>query len=779
MRRKSIERTVQSNVRLLSATGAVSVAAALAPLFLPASSAFGQAGVETSIDPSTQAPAVAPASAAGTSPQLVGKIEPIYIEAKNSGATWIHLRNPTPAELRVLLTADGFRTSDGGAALEAKLGFAGGGQTSDSPALELTLPPSATVPVQLSVTRYFLAGEASSTLYVNDRAYPLHAEFYDVPLRVTPQKSNSGVPDLSLARGEPDVVVLKNDDPVTYPIAWRLAVRGYEETVGGSVLVAPNSQVELRVTPRTSWFRHWFVGLFKDEALTGQLSLSLVSEVDSAVLGEQSRALPSRSFPLQIKLAYGIWQNLLGNLLIFAVLALGACLSMVINLWIPNYQRRAELLGALQDMAKEIRKLFQNTDSRLRVGLRVERLWLTEQIRTLRVPSLSATDQLKKYQSAAAVLRRRVDMASQLEETRRELLVFQSANSGAPPSVLDAVASGLMSARKLLNKNIPTDDEFTAAKAAIESSQKRLAQIQQEDPALAKRLAISFEALSKWFAEIERTDPWQVIKGSVSELVEVLSNKDFKDPAKLRPDHYHLLDSSIQKLELLKQFLSLAQHFEPRDDVGAKVVAACRPRLVDALRKGDWHALARARSIVGQVRERVTSSDIEQALSAGEFRVECEPAAARANEPVRLHVRFANADYDDSAARDEFTCEWDFGPKVGAEQGWEIAHYFRVQAEATPTVTFRDLEGKAIPVKDMSGHHRLQIPISAEPKTFSDQTKAETLRLVLTMSIASVGLIAGARDQFMKLDLFFGLVSVLMVGFTANTIKELFTKSSA
>ena len=217
-------------------------------------------------------------------------------------------------------------------------------------------------------------------------------------------------------------------------------------------------------------------------------------------------------------------------------------------------------------------------------------------------------------------------------------------------------------------------------------------------------------------------------------------------------------------------------HCEHGDQVGAKIAEACKPRLVEALRKGDWHALVRARCYVAQVRERVTSSNIEKALRAGDFRIECEPAVVRANEPARLRVRFTNAEYDDSAARDEFTCEWSFGPGVGTEQGWEIVHYFRLAAEAKPSVTFHDLLGKPIQV---DGAQRRPIPFITESKRFSDQTKAETLRLALTMTIATVGLIGGARDQFMKLDLFFGLVSVLMVGFTANTIKALFAKSSS
>ena len=450
------------------------------------------------------------ASATEKSVLIVGSIEPIYIDAKNNGATWILLRNAAGSDVKALLTADGFRTSDGRVALEAKLSFTGTGKTSDSPSLELTVPAGATVPVQLSVSRYFVVGNATSTLHVNGRAYPVSAEFYDVPLRVTPLKADGTALELSLVRDEPDSLILKNDDPVAYSIAWRLTARGYDEPVAGDVLVAPNSQVELRVIPPASWFRHWFSGLFKDEALSGQMSLQVAVDTGSTQISGRSRALPSRSFPTPVKLSYGAWRNGLGNMLIFAVLALGACLSMVLNLWIPNYQRRADLLESLQDMAKEIRKLLQDVDSRLRVGLRVERLWLTEQTRTLRIPSLSATEQLKKYQTIAAVLRRRVDMANQLEETRRQLLVLQSANTGAPPSVLDAVASALATARNILSKSVPADDEFAAAKAAFGGAKKLLAQIHDEDQALAKRLTAtrrSSLAMRTWYACAQPCSP--------------------------------------------------------------------------------------------------------------------------------------------------------------------------------------------------------------------------------------------------------------------------------
>jgi hypothetical protein len=43
-------------------------------------------------------------------------------------------------------------------------------------------------------------------------------------------------------------------------------------------------------------------------------------------------------------------------------------------------------------------------------------------------------------------------------------------------------------------------------------------------------------------------------------------------------------------------------------------------------------------------------------------------------------------------------------------------------------------------------------------------------------AIAGPRLIVGAREQFMKLDVHFGLLTVLLLGFSADTIKNLFSK---
>ena len=48
----------------------------------------------------------------------------------------------------------------------------------------------------------------------------------------------------------------------------------------------------------------------------------------------------------------------------------------------------------------------------------------------------------------------------------------------------------------------------------------------------------------------------------------------------------------------------------------------------------------------------------------------------------------------------------------------------------------------------------------------------------MALVIAVIGLFAGAREQLMKLDVFSGLIGVFLIGFGADTVKNLITKQS-
>jgi hypothetical protein len=52
----------------------------------------------------------------------------------------------------------------------------------------------------------------------------------------------------------------------------------------------------------------------------------------------------------------------------------------------------------------------------------------------------------------------------------------------------------------------------------------------------------------------------------------------------------------------------------------------------------------------------------------------------------------------------------------------------------------------------------------------------EIMWLLLTLFLALIGMIAGAKDQVLKLDLVPALIAIFLVGFGADQIKNLLTK---
>jgi hypothetical protein len=60
---------------------------------------------------------------------------------------------------------------------------------------------------------------------------------------------------------------------------------------------------------------------------------------------------------------------------------------------------------------------------------------------------------------------------------------------------------------------------------------------------------------------------------------------------------------------------------------------------------------------------------------------------------------------------------------------------------------------------------------------FGDRARTELLKLIAALFIAVFALVAGAREQLMKLDILPGLIAVFLVGFGADTIKNLLTKN--
>jgi hypothetical protein len=221
--------------------------------------------------------------------------------------------------------------------------------------------------------------------------------------------------------------------------------------------------------------------------------------------------------------------------------------------------------------------------------------------------------------------------------------------------------------------------------------------------------------------------------------------------------------------------------------------------LAGYLQLGSLEALDSARLLLREMKDDIYPERIRQALDAGEAFIQMDPAVAYSNSPLTFRLSFRNRGVDQASAREEWTCNWNFGDGLTAT-GWEVSHYYdlhRLQerAAASPqgskpqapgppmvVVTFQDENGHDVVKggsKDLIAV-TLEVPVSRSvvPKSW-ERTWTEGLKLSAALLIAVFGLVAGAGDQIAKLDLLPALAAIFLLGFGADTIKNVFSAKPA
>jgi hypothetical protein len=206
---------------------------------------------------------------------------------------------------------------------------------------------------------------------------------------------------------------------------------------------------------------------------------------------------------------------------------------------------------------------------------------------------------------------------------------------------------------------------------------------------------------------------------------------------------------------------------------------------------------------MGQLRDGIFSTDIEDEINANNVRIDLDPKEVRQFQSCELRLEFLKAALNSAHARDEWTCRWSFShpdePPL-SEEGWVVTHYFqradtyRLQITLTHKITAKVL---SIPSADSSSEikvfpeERRRLPrvlqelarcswSGAKKEWHKSRTGAgrmlDFLRLVMALVIALIGLMAGAKEQLLKLDLVPALMAIFLVGFGADQIKNLLTQ---
>jgi hypothetical protein len=711
----------------------------------------------------------------------------------------LQLKNTTGKAVTIALSARDFESLTTGDKLGTTIRFS----TPDGPERktvyvydeeEERLPPDEILSVRVHVSGLWEAGESESELLNNGvRIATLTALFYRPPFSVKPLFKNPEQPELSFEAGKSSTLLLKNDDPMTYQLHWELIVEGIPSTGDSPVTVGPNStSPPITIAPPDGWFTSCVSGLFKEDIRNGFLTLGFQPPGSTG-----SPNWPTKTISVKVRLSYFSEnvRELFGFSIILMVLSLGAICSLLLSIWVPNQRQRMDLKEQLEKLGDNIR--LSKIDPGLKLSMRVDRKQILTRLysRWVFIPDISTV--FTECRQSIATLKKRFELAKRVAGTYKDVESHYYAR--VPFSLIEEVEKKLQRAIAELSKKIePNEPCLEKAQLFITEASSQMEKFNNPDEEFARKLVDLMANLSINMHEAKSDT---VLKEGYAkfkiELKEVFAFEEEmteimkKGLPGITPEKYWWIDMKISKFHIILHYLHHSKNF-----AGARLdkLEKHGKELVKLLGKRDLHSLRSAWLLEKQMEAGVYTKDLEDAIERKEIFVEMNPGIATADRPVQLTARFKDEKLDRCVSRDKLKCIWEFDHNVSDEEGWEITHYFpnpkkgweithyfpnpkSGEHKYKVRVWFKNVDGQEIKSDGEKVVIEENVPVKTEKVIESkDRLKVEVVRFAIVLFATLLGLVAGAREQILKLDFIPGLIAVFLIGFGADTVKNILTQ---
>jgi hypothetical protein len=588
---------------------------------------------------------------------------------------------------------------------------------------------------------------------------------------------------------------------------------------GGALIVPSGGQLEVSLSPPKLWFGSSFVGLFKDDVADGRLTVELVDPKCSVV------PAISKTFKVKTHLATsaGLAHEGWADFWIFIFLAAGGIFSLGLNAFLPNEMRRLKIKQQLSQLGARISSLSYDLASRLRVLAGLEQRLITYSLRDVAWFSSDFAGQMQSIEQAVTRLGNRLQLLDGLGTTRTN---FKSKCSEVlPPRTIFALEETFGKIVEIAEEANPSDENLQSAQALIKSVQDQLDLGVQGDAEFVKSLAAEVTKFKADFDEAKGPvgsketckHMREAFPGPFARLKSTDESTITSTPTPPASDLIDL-DSTLFELELIRGYVELVEGLAPADDLRKKITDQ-EVNLLNYLKRRSYETRYAARLLLRQMEEGYFRSDIEKAINDSKFTIKTDRGTIRPYDPCEFKLQFCSAILDSAPARQEWTCRWTFtihdkkliidDPKL-VEEGWAVTHYFQEGADYELRITLsHNVDGEQIQVPQVEIFPDGKIHVTPvkrsdlrkaiyailrwnwtdikkewkikykEWKTKRDRRGAQALdsvRLAVTLVIALFGLLAGAKEQLLKLDVLPALLAVFMLGFGADQIKNLLTQ---
>ncbi|HEX7285491.1 MAG TPA: hypothetical protein VF532_04875, partial [Candidatus Angelobacter sp.] len=548
------------------------------------------------------------------------------------------------------------------------------------------------------------------------------------------------------------------------------------------------AQVSLHADPSTSWFFDSATGYARSAKRKGWLTLRF-AKANAPQIQEQNLPLEIQFEPASRSLFWSLLKVALW-------LLVGALLSLVLRVSVPNIKRKSKLKDQLNEAAKLISTISTEVDSNLRVLLRVERRALDELRLAVWPFGPGYADYAKRVEEGLPTLNRRIDAVLRLDEAliRKKTLTEHS----AAPTRLEQVEEMLGAVSETLKQDQLSEEEWVLVKQRLENAQKLL-----RDPTQAEKEAFEGMLSRRWKAianHFGRDTTGKLLVPATLQGMEGCFPEPSLLPVTTDADGAQWLDSvGVVRADLQLSALELVWEFQflsPAGGAPSERWKTAKTELNQLLSTPAIDNLGQAKRLLQQLAEGVQEDDIVKALEAGRATLSMDPSIARPDQTIRFSVQFRQTqpNLNTAAAREQISCHWVFkdvssfrrrgirrwlaegGEKDSSleipEEGWHVHHYFeRGVHTSTITVRFFKSNGDLIELKQgqnfpvLEAHPTVRRRGKENWQRFGmELTQLSAALLVPLATLASTTINGGTSGHWWEL---------VAIGFASDTIKNI------
>lgn len=648
------------------------------------------------------------------------------------------------------------------------------------------------------------------------------------PFGVHPDAPANGAVQVTVA-ADRSYFTLKNDDPLKYPVSWRLSV-GTREASGELHLRGSASEaVEITQThcggsgsgapscllTAGGWWPR-FASLLKDSSEDGRLRIAYgpKTSIDAPLV-------PHRVFPVTVVTHYRPAEetSVFSSMILFVFLALGALLSIFANLWIPHNLRRNATCSRLKLLIRSIREISASIPSQARISVEVDVREILSRLQNAGWFYSDFDTVLLDYEAQASALEARVALLQQADEYQQDLEQFSDTN--IPPTYIARARRAFEPAMEVFEGTQWTSAQQKLASELVEKFKQQVdalknVRINGVDEQFKSDVAAHLARLKTVFGDT-RTGTAKEFEKFLPNIFKRLNDDTLSD--KLGLNDYVQLDIDVWKLRLVERFVnayegatsaSWRNKLKDRDGLSDSVPQGS---LLYFLQLNTWDAISCAELLCDEVDQGIFPEDICTALCQQPMQVAIRVRQNEiiANRRADYELCFSNYAFNGATAREEITPIWTFsapgkteaspqevdphgarqrsgpikflnnlfrrnrpGPHSSgkSERGWVGSCFVPQLSEIHVKVCFENWFGEMKVDGNEAGLEK-SFPIQATDDSLVwARFWLEISRSCVALAIPVVGLLAGARDKLLNMDVTAAIVAVFILGFSTDSIKS-------